>query len=228
MADSYLEKCIHALPPEKRQTAREALHSISENGSDSILAKVLVAFEATTAYADTIPQTMVASGEKLLREFDARLERMSAQLGAKEDERDEVLREFLRQQIPALAKALGMERFEATLAAQTAELSRLNRNLVRLRQMRVGGITMLFVIGILLGAATVTVAFWERYGEAQQAKNFVDRLKATGVGVTMKRTEQGELLRIAGPQVLRGTTWRKDAEGYIVGADFLFPAEGSR
>ncbi|MBI2512507.1 MAG: hypothetical protein HYV96_11040 [Opitutae bacterium] len=228
MSDSYLEKCIQALPPEKRPAAREALHSISENGNDSIFAKVLVAFEATSAYADTIPQAIVVSGEKLLREFDTRLERLAAQTSAKSDQRDEMLREFLRQQIPALGKALALDKVEAGLIAQTAELGRFERSLARLRQARVGGLALLMALGFLLGCGAVTGIFWSSYREAQQAQEFVDQLNATGIGASIKRTDQGELLSITGPHVLRGTAWRKDAQGYIVGADFLFPSESSR
>lgn len=228
MSDSYLEKCIQALPPEKQTAARAALRSITENGDDSILSKVLVAFEATSAYAATIPQTMVSNGEKLLREFDSRRAQASREQTEIEAKREERLRELLHQQVPALGKVLAFDKIEAGLAAQTAELARMERSVVRLRQARVGGMLLLMLLGFLMGGGAITGIFWSSYRDAQQARHFFGRLTAVGIRAVIKRTEQGELLTVTGPEALRGTAWRKDERGYIVGADFLFPTADAR
>ena len=143
MSDSYLEKCIQALPPEKQPAARAAIKAISETGDDSILSKVLVAFEATTAYAETIPHAIVASGEKLLQELDARAARAAAQQAESEAQREARLRQLIAEQVPQLGKTLALDKVVARIDMQTAEISRLTRSADRLRQARVGGLVLL-------------------------------------------------------------------------------------
>jgi hypothetical protein len=67
--DSYLEQCIAALPPEKREAARHAFEEISETGDDTYLSKLLAVLEANGAYAKMIPKGMTDAGAKVVREY---------------------------------------------------------------------------------------------------------------------------------------------------------------
>jgi len=228
MSDSYLEKCIQALPPEKQPAARAAINAISETGDDSILSKVLVAFEATTAYAETIPHAIVASGEKLLHELDARAARAAAQQAESEAQREARLRQLIAEQVPQLGKTLALDKVVARMDMQTAEISRLTRSADRLRHARVGGLVLLMTLGALVGAGATVGLFWKKYDTAQRAQLFVDQLTAAGVYAKVSRTENGVQFTVNGPTALRGTAWRKDRDGYINGADFVFQTGSDR
>lgn len=86
MTESYFEKCIQALPPEKQAAAREAHRAISETGDDNLISKLLVVLESTAVYAETIPRGMVVFGDKFLGDLDARL-KMASQSQAELEKR---------------------------------------------------------------------------------------------------------------------------------------------
>lgn len=223
MSESYLEKCIRSLPQEKQAAAREAFKAISETGDDSFLSKLLVTLEATSAYAATVPKDLVTSGEKLLREFDARAAQLAKQNAEADAQREKRIGEIISKQVPQLGKALALDRVAAGLDAQTAELGRIGRTLARLRHLRVGGLLFLMALSCSLGAGAVVGLFWQPYHRAERAEVFVSRLNAAGVFVSVKDIESGTHIAVEGQPVLRGTVWRKNAEGYTTGADFYFP-----
>ena len=228
MSESYLEKCIRALPPEKQPAAREAFKAIAENGDDSLLSKLIVVLEATAAYAATIPQNLTESGSRFLGELDSRLTKQTQSQAELEAGREERLGKLLTAQVPQIGKAISMDKVIAGLQAQTAELGRIERSLVRLRHARVGGLILLMLLGFILGAGSVVGLSWRSYQDGRQADAFVTRLTEAGIAAKIHRTDSGDLLTISGPQALRGTAWRKDAQGYIIGADFVFPIQEGR
>ena len=223
MSESYLENCINALPPGKQPAAREAFKAIAENGDDNLISKLLVILEATSAYAAHIPQTLSANGERFLGELDSRLTKVAKFHDEQEATREARLHQLLVDQLPQLGRALAIDEVAAGLKAQAAELGRFERSLVRLRQARVGGLLLLMLLGFWLGAGAVVGFGWRNYNDAQQAAEFVARLHALGVVMKVQKTEGGELLTIDGPGALQGTGWRKDAKGYLSGADLMYP-----
>jgi hypothetical protein len=225
MPDSYLEKCIGALPQEKQPAAREAFKAIAENGDDNLISKLLVILEATSAYAETIPQTLSASGERFLGDLDARLAKAAQIQTEHESAREGRLRQLLTEQVPQLGKAMALDKIAAEFQGQAAELGRIERSLTCLRQARVGGLFLLMLLGVLLGAGAVVGLGWRGYQGARQAEQFVTRLNVAGIAAKIRRTEAGEVLTIEGAEVLRGTVWRKDDKGYIVGVDIVYPAQ---
>jgi hypothetical protein len=228
MSESYLEKCVQALPREKQAAAREAIRAIAENGEDNLLSKLLVTLEATSAYAESIPQAMVANGEKFLRELDARTVRAADQQEKIEVQREARLRQLITEQVPQLGKTLALDKIVARLDAQSAEIGRFARSAERLRHARVGGLVLLMTLGALLGAGATVGLFWKRYDSAQRAQRFVSLLNAAGVDAEFRREGETVHFTVEGPVVLRGTAWRKDAQGYTTGADFVFPTGGGR
>jgi hypothetical protein len=228
MSESYLEKCIRSLPPEKQAAAREAFKAISETGDDSFLSKLLVTLEATSAYAATIPQDLVSSGEKLLRELDARAIQLAKQNAEDDAQREKRICEIITSQVPQLGKALALDQVAAGLEAQTAELGRIGRTLTRLRHLRVSGLLLLMGLAGFLGAGAVVGLYWSSYHAAERAQNFVSRLNAAGVYLSVKDTESGPHVIVEGAPVLRGTVWRKNSENFTTGADFYFPKGANR
>ncbi len=228
MDESYLEKCIQALPPAEQPAARAAFKSITETGDENLISKLLVTLRATGAYAATIPVEMTRAGETLLRELDDRNARTVRAQAEAEKQREERLRQLIAAQVPQLGKQLSMDKVVAGLTTQTAELGRIQRQLVRLRQARVGGLLLVLLIGAAVGAGGVVGGFWNRYHAAQQAGRFVDRLKSAGIHTKVQFTDDGVRFIVEGAPVQRGTNWLKNEQGYINGADFLFPAGGDR
>lgn len=228
MDESYLEKCIQSLPPAEQPAARAAFKALAETGDDSLLSKLLVTLKATGAYAATIPAETERVGEALLRRLAERDAHLAEETAANEAQREERLRQLITAQVPQLGKALSLDRVVAGLTAQTAELGQIQRQLVRLRQARLGGLVFVLLLGVGLGAAGVAGGFWHQYQTGQQAGRFVERLNSAGIYAKVQSTDDGVRFIVEGAPVLRGTTWRKNEQGYITGADFLFPSGGAR
>lgn len=228
MEDSYLEKCIHALPPPEQPAARAAFKAISETGDDNLLSKLLVTLRATGTYAATIPAEMTRAGETLLRELDERNARTAHAQAETEKQREDRLRQLITAQVPQLGQQLSLDKVVAGLNAQTAELGRIQRQLVRLRQVRIGGLLLVLLLGAAVGAGGVVGVFWNSFHAAQQAGRFVRNLNTAGIYAKISPAESGVCLTIESVRAQRGTAWRKDAQGYIVGADFFLPAGGAR
>jgi hypothetical protein len=228
MDESYLEKCIQALPPAEQPAARAAFKSITETGDENLISKLLVTLRATGAYAATIPVEITRAGEALLRELDERNARTVRAEAEAEKQREERLRQLIAAQVPQLGKQLSLDKVVAGLTTQTAELGRIQRQLVRLRQARVGGLLLVLLLGATVGAGGVVGGFWNSYHAAQQAGRFVRNLNAAGIYAKISPAESGVCLTIESARAQRGTAWRKDAQGYIVGADFFLPIGGDR
>ncbi|MFT3784077.1 MAG: hypothetical protein QM790_18885 [Nibricoccus sp.] len=228
MNDSYTEQLIQKLPATEQAAARAAFKAISETGDDSSIAKLLVVLRANNEYAASIPKEMVTAGEKLLRDFDARLAQQTKQQAEAEAEREKHLHEVISSQVPQLGKQLALDRVASGVEAQTAELNRINRSLSRLRHLRVSGLLLLMGLSVAVGAGSVVGLYWKSYHEAERALNFVSRFSDAGVGLSIKGLEGGGVhITLEGPPVLRGTTWRNDADKHTIGADFYFPAGGA-
>lgn len=229
MNASYIEKCVLALPPDKQAAARAAFKEISEGGDDSVFSKILVTLEATSAYAAGIPQALAENGERFLKELDNRTKEIVTRLEASEAERDEHLRDLLRQQLPALVKPLAIEKLIEYSARQTAELGRIERSVARLRHARVGGMVFLMLIGALLGAAGLCSIIWPPYQDGQRAAQKLATLEAAGISWDHRRTKQGELVLIEGPPIdSKSVAWRRSAAGQIVGANILYPTKDGK
>ena len=227
MTESYFEKCIQALPPEKQTAAREAHRAISETGDDSLISKLLVVLESTAVYAETIPRGMVVFGDKFLGELDGRLKQTAHLQIESETRTEERLGRLIAEQVPALGKALAMDKVAQQVTTQAAEIGRMSRSLSRLRHMRVGGMLVLMLLGGGIGAGAVVGIFQARYQLAQKSQRFLEKLSAAGIDAEVSQTENGILLRVSVPSALKGTAWRKDRDGYICGADFVV-AKGGR
>jgi hypothetical protein len=221
MPDSYLEKCIQSLPPEKQPAAREAFKAISESGDDNLISKLLVTLEATSAYAATIPQSVTQIGEHLVKDLNEILAKIVKEISEQESAREERLRKMLADLVPLLGKSLSMDKVCAGLQAQTAEMGRMERSLVRMRQVRVGGLLVFGLVGVILGAAALGAVKWHSYREGQKAAAFVERLEGAGIYTKIRDTEAGQMFTVEGPEVVSGT-WRKNTGGHTNGVDIVF------
>src|SRR5476651_1686337 len=109
-SDTYLEQCIAALPPEKREAARRAFAEISETGDDSYLSKLLAVLEANSAFARTIPKDLADAGGKLVREMAAVVDQLTQQQSQDEDRREASFKKLLVEQLAELVKTLALDK----------------------------------------------------------------------------------------------------------------------
>jgi len=219
--ESYLEQCIAALPPEKREAARRAFADISETGDDSYLSKLLAVFEANNAYAKRIPKELTEAGGKLVREMTELVSKSVRDQDQAEARRDAFLRICIAEQIVALSQSLGIEKIAAEIKRQGAVLDRLERPLAEEKEESGAVTSFLMALAFVAGAALTGWTLWIACQDARQAKTFVDRAADAGIRMQIEKTETGNRFVIAGP-VLKGGAWRKGDDGMLNGVEIDF------
>jgi hypothetical protein len=219
--ESYLEQCIAALPPEKREAARRAFADIAETGDDSYLSKLLAVFEANNAYARKIPKELTEAGGRLVREMTELTSKSVRDQDQIENCRDAFLRKFFAEQISALGQSLGIEQIAAEIERQGAVLNRLERPLAEEKEENGAVIAFLMALAFMVGGALTGWTLWGACQDARQAKSFVDRVADAGIRMQVEKTETGNRLVIAGP-ALKGGAWQKGDNGMINGVEIDF------
>src|SRR5471030_2778797 len=126
-SDTYLEQCIAALPPEKREAARRAFAEISETGDDSYLSKLLAVLEANSAFARTIPKDLADAGGKLLRDMTGMTDKLAQQQSQDEDRREVSFKKLVAEQFAELAKTLDLDKVAVGIEKQRMILEQLKR-----------------------------------------------------------------------------------------------------
>ena len=221
---SYLEQCIAALPPEKREAARRAFEEISETGDDSYLSKLLAVLEANNAYARKIPKDLADAGGKLLREMAGIADKLAARQSQDEDRHEAGFKKLLAEQRPLWEKSLALDNVVAAIERQRLLLEQLNRSSVQRKEERGAGVFFMMILACLTGAFLTVLFFWDDYRDARQAKSFVERAIDAGIRQRLDRTETGNRLTIIGPPV-KVANYRKADDGVINGMviDFAEP-----
>src|SRR5471032_3040967 len=126
-SDTYLEQCIAALPPEKREAARRAFEEISETGDDSYLSKLLAVLEANNAYARKIPKDLADAGGKLLHEMAGIADKLAEHQSQNEDRCAASFKKLLAEQRPLCEKSPALDKVAAGIEEQRLLLEQLNR-----------------------------------------------------------------------------------------------------
>lgn len=218
--DSYLEQCIRALPHEKQSAARKAFEELGD-GDLGALSRVLIALEATTALAKEVPRDLAEVSRRLLDELDARRKQAEQTAVELEKQREERLRALLIQQVPALGRALAVDRIAVQVEQQKAATLRLERSVSRFRHLRVGGVLALMLCSVILVGAGGAAFWWKDIQSWRHNAQFLSRLDRAGVSLRLMRQDQGgTVFEIKGP-VYQGTGWIKDANGNLAGADLV-------
>jgi hypothetical protein len=216
--DSYLEQCIAALPPGKRETARHAFEEISETGDDSYLSKLLAVLEANGAYAKNIPKGMTDAGVKVVRE----MEDIASRLVGAEVRREASFKSTITAETARLVESLPVRHIASGIARQNELLEHLRRAAAKLEEGVSSGLTVfLVVLAFACGVALPVWFFWGSYQGAQHAKGFCDQFTNAGLSMQIEKTDTGNKFTLTGPAV-RNSTWRKNASGGVYGADMEF------
>jgi len=216
--DSYLELCIAALPPEKREAARHAFEEISETGDDTYLSKLLAVLEANGAYAKNIPKGMTDAGVKVVRE----MEDIASRLVGAEVRREASFKSTITAETARLVESLPMRQIASGIERQNELLEHLKRAAAKLDEGVSGGLAVFLVaLAFACGVALPVWFFWGSYQGAQQAKGFCDQFTNAGLSMQIEKTDTGNKFTLTGP-AMRNGTWRKNDNGRLYGADMEF------
>jgi len=216
--ESYLEQCIAALPPEKRDAARHAFEEISETGDDTYLSKLLAVLEANGAYAKMIPKGMTDAGAKVVRN----MEDIASRLVGAEVRREASFKNTITAETARLVEALPVQQIAAGIERQNELLEQLKRATAKIGEGVSSGLAVfLVVLAFACGVALPVWFFWGSYQGAQQAKGFCDQFTNAGLSMQIEKTDTGNKFTLAGP-VVRNGTWRKNASGRVYGAEMEF------
>jgi hypothetical protein len=196
--ESYLDQCIAALPPEKREAARRAFQEISETGDDSYLSKLLAVLEANNAYAKRIPKDLAETGAKLVRDVAG----IADKLAQDEGRREAWIKRIVAEQFHQSGKSLALDTLASKIERQGQLLEQLNRPAFEPREERGAGVLVIIMAFAFLAGIGVTIwTFWDCYQGARQAQSFVDRAIDAGIRMRVDKTETGSRLTVVGPPI---------------------------
>ena len=219
--DSYLEQCIAALHPEKREAARHAFEEISETGDGTYLSKLLAVLEANGAYAKNIPKGMTDAGVKVVRE----MEDIASRLVGAEVRREASFKNTITAETARLANSLPVREINAGLGRQTDLLERLRKVTDKIDTgVSSGLVVFLVTLAFGCGVALPVWFFWSTYQRAQANKVFCDTAADAGIQMRIQTSESGSRFTITGPS-MTGTTPKYDEHNTAAGLaiDFSKP-----
>ena len=199
---SYLEQCIAALPPEKREAAWHAFQEISETGDDTYLSKLLAVLEANGAYAKRIPNEMTEAGCKVIEGIHAVLN----QLGEAEAYRRQLFKDTISNETGRLVNSMPVREINAGIVRQNGLLDHLQKAADKIDQGVSTGVFLFFALLAFVGGIALTGwIFWGTYTESRDDKSFCDAVANAGIQMDLKNTEGGSRFTLTGPPVT-GTT----------------------
>jgi hypothetical protein len=218
---SYLEQCIAALPPEKREAARCAFYEISETGDDSYLSKLLTVLEANGAYAKRIPKEMTEAGAKVVRE----MEEMAGRIVELEVYRRESFKKAVVTETERLVNSLPVREINAGIAYQKNLMEQLREAAVKIDTgVSSGLVVFLVTLAFGCGVALPVWFFWSTYQRGQANKVFCDTAADAGIQMRIQTSESGSRFTITGPS-MTGTVPKYDEHNTATGLaiDFSKP-----
>jgi hypothetical protein len=224
-SSSYIELCLQALPAEKQAAARLAFKDLIEGApDDSMLSRLLIVLEATAAYGKTIPAEITAATERVLPAIEARLAKLAQAAGDEDERRLNQLRGLLEKQLPAMMPVLPVERNAKAVESLHAAIERLGRDVRRLRHVRVSAVAALMLLAVATGSGGTLVYFHGDYDLGQHYRQYYERLAGHGISTQIGTADGGGLiLRIEGKGILKGTDWRRDEQGNVIGVELIYP-----
>lgn len=224
MDTGYIEACVAALPAEKRPAARAAFRElIEEGGSDHLLSRLLLVFEATSAFASKIPAEITSAMERCVGALDARLKTLAESETAGATQQFAHIRALFENREAAPASDPALERLAAGVQAQSVELGRVAAAVSRFRHARVHSFIGFVVIAFLGGAAAVAGGFYKDYTNAVGYRRFWRSIQSRNVTVSSEVRGRSFVLRVDGPPVHSGTEWVRDTGGKSCGVELYFP-----
>jgi hypothetical protein len=193
---TYWSACVACLPPEKRASAERAFREIQEGGENGMWPRLFLLMEAHGLYVQSIPAKIVEAGEQTVARMREAAEARPDNGGVCKEDMDRLL--------GAIQKADARECIAATKSKteeMAVEVTRLNRQVSRLRNLRVGaGLFIVCLMGLLL-----CVVYWGagNWGMIQSVKEIGEN----GLQLRVEQEKDGVRVEVLGP----------NAEGNLLG-----------
>src|SRR5476651_652428 len=98
------------------------------------------------------------------------------------------------------------------MTEQNRSLAQLERSVLEKRPVRLGGLTFVFLVGLMggfvIGITLAAAGLKAELEESRQAVAFFAQASAAGIELKLQSTDKGEILTVIGPGV-PGVTWHK-------------------
>lgn len=204
------DACIASLPPEKRAAAERAYLEISEGGQDGMFPKLFLLLEAHAAYTNTIPKRIIEAGEKVVAQMCDNSKGLTSEAPISNVDMDRLL--------AAIAKVDGGESLSSMklkMDETSVEIKRLNRQISRLRNLRVGvGLALICLMGALF-----YVGYW--WVINRKLIETIQDIRATGIQLGIVQKGKQVLVGVKGPNI-QGEIVKGD-NGETIGVVATFP-----
>jgi len=222
---SYIERCIESLPANKQAAARQAFADLLEGREDDgMLTRLLLVFEATSAYASKIPSDLSLVGDRQLRQLDERLAQVASMATAADETRLAQLRGLLQAQLPAMAKELSTDNLSGKIEGLRVSIDRLERTSRRQRRVRLAVVLSFMALACAAGGGSVIGWFNADYAAGQVAQHKLAVLRSYGVDLQLADAGS-QMLKVSlnshGPVYDRG--WFVDDAKRCYGAELIVP-----
>ena len=206
------DACIASLPPEKRAAAERAFQDIIEGGQDGLFPKVFLLLEAHAAYTNTIPARITEAGAQSIALMRQVVEAHSTNPALSKEDMERLL--------TAIRQADGVEvsrAMKSKIEETAMDVKRLNRQVSRLRNLRLSvGIILFILVGLVSYGAYWLGANWELIGT-------VNKIQRTGLQVVVNYGEHSVQVEVNGPNPQGTLLPGKD--GKAIGVRAQFPTQ---
>jgi hypothetical protein len=162
---TYWDTCIASLPPEKRAAAERAYQEIAGVGEDGQFSKMFLLLEAHAACSNNVLTRISDTGEQMAAQM-----REAGKPGAAGSSMQKADLAELKEAIRALDIRQPMADMNLKLGTAAIEVKRLNRQISRLRNFRVGMAIFLMVLTVIVTLLLVWLLNQETIHNAWELK----------------------------------------------------------
>ena len=223
METDYIEDCIAALPEHKRSAARAAFRDLlHEGGDENLLARLLRVFEATSAFAETIPAAITDTMRDGVAALEAQAHAMVEANAANGHEQHTQLSAFVSQLRASPDDQPALARIASGLEAHGTAINRVAASVNRLRHARVGMLLVFVTVAFFGGAVLCAGLFYRKHQDAVASQQYLQAIQARGVALSVSNRGRDFAVRLEGPPIRKGTDWLKDGANQVVGVEIVF------
>ena len=203
---NYWDACIASLPPGKRAAAEQAYQEIAGDGGDGQSSKLFLLLEAHAVHNHKILERMTAAGEQVA----ARMGDAGAS-GASDPAMNQEGLENVLTAVQAVDVRQPVKELKEKTGMAVMELKRLNTQISRLRNFRLGMAVFLMILTVIATLAVVWLLNRETINNAWELKQN---------GLVMKAYQQDGKLRMSVVGAVGKAVSFNDKELQGVGLEF--------
>ena len=213
------------MPETKQAAAREAFRDILDGREDDgTLTRLLLVFEATSAYGEKIPHEMTMVMEKYLHALDCRMAQFTENAEDMDIIHIEQFTKALQEQLPAIAKAISPEIIAEEIGSMRVSIDRLERSSRRQRNLRLTVVAICMMLSGMACAGGVIAWFKNDYDTGQRALGQFTILHNYGLTLRLNNGDNQSLrVHINGNQPFEAVTALINNSKQKIGVEFTVP-----